>query len=64
MPFTLAHPAAAAPLRRFGLVLSALVVGSMAPDFPYFLPGLPQDKFGHTLAGVFWFCVPAGLAVL
>ena len=64
MPFTLAHPAAAVPLRRFGLVLSALVVGSMAPDFPYFLPWMPLDQFGHTLLGVVWFCVPAGLTVL
>ncbi|MSQ59664.1 MAG: DUF4184 family protein [Betaproteobacteria bacterium] len=42
MPFTIAHPAAALPLLRplrgFG-VLSALVIGSMTPDFPYFLTG-------------------------
>jgi hypothetical protein len=41
VPFTLAHPAAAVPLLRplgrRGL-LSALVIGSMAPDLWYFVP--------------------------
>ena len=40
MPFTLAHAAAALPLRRFKLVWSALVIGSFAPDFWLFM-GLP-----------------------
>src|SRR5215467_12574272 len=37
VPFTFSHPAAVLPLARRGLVFSALVVGSMAPDFPYFV---------------------------
>jgi hypothetical protein len=66
MPFTLAHPAAAVPFTRFGFPLSALVVGSMAPDFPHFLPSFlnPKHMYGHTLPGIFWYCVPAGLAML
>lgn len=65
MPFTLAHPIAAIPLRplmgKTG-VLSALVVGSMTPDLPYFLP-LGVDRISsHSPAGLFWFCLPAGLA--
>jgi hypothetical protein len=37
---------------RLGLVPSALVVGSMTPDLPYYVP-LPVDfDFTHTLAGV------------
>ena len=64
MPFTFAHPAVAIPLlrplARFG-VLSALVIGSMAPDFSYFLPfPIPRSQ-SHSIAGLFWFCVPAGL---
>ncbi len=66
MPFTLAHPAAAVPLRRVlgrHAVLSALVIGSMAPDFWYVLP-LPLKRADtHSLAGFFWFCLPAGLLV-
>lgn len=51
------------PLRR-RLVLSALIVGSLAPDFHYFLNLAPRGHFGHTLPGVFLFCLPVGLAVL
>jgi hypothetical protein len=46
------------------LVLSALVVGSLAPDFRYFLNPTPHGHFGHSLNGVFFFCLPMGLAVL
>jgi hypothetical protein len=66
MPFTLAHPAAAVPLlrplKRFG-VLSALVIGSMTPDFPYFLPGEMTRHQAHSFAGLFYFCLPYGLLV-
>jgi hypothetical protein len=64
MPFTLSHPAAAVPLRRLGLPLSALVVGSMAPDFPYFFPPTADSHFGHTLPGLFLLDIPLGLALL
>jgi len=63
LPFTLAHPAAILPLRRY-LVLSALVVGSLAPDFRYFLNLAPRGHFGHSFKGIFIFCLPVGLAVL
>ena len=64
MPFTFAHPAAAVPLlrplARYG-ALSALVIGSMAPDFSYFLPFPISRSQSHSIAGLFWFCVPVGL---
>src|SRR5262245_16929384 len=64
MPFTLAHPAAAVPLRgylgRFG-VLSALVIGSMAPDSSYFLPWSVARSESHSFFGLFWYCLPIGL---
>jgi len=63
LPFTLAHPAAILPFRKF-LVLSALVVGSLAPDFRYFLNLAPRGHFGHSFKGIFIFCLPVGLAVL
>jgi len=63
MPFTLSHPAAVIPLRRpLGrwAVPSALVIGSMAPDFAYYL-GVQSLRAGtHTLAGIAWFSVPLG----
>jgi Domain of unknown function (DUF4184) len=65
MPFTLAHPAAAVPLLRplgrYG-VLSALVIGSLVPDFSYFLPFPVPRSRSHDLWGLFWFCMPMGVA--
>ena len=64
MPFTFSHPAAIIPVRRFG-VLSALVIGSMMPDTLYFMPfGSVHESYGHTLPGIFFYCVPAGLFLL
>jgi Domain of unknown function (DUF4184) len=63
LPFTLSHPAAVLPFRK-KMVFSALVVGSMAPDFHYFLDLAPKQYFGHTILGLFVFCLPVGLAVL
>ncbi len=64
MPFTLSHPAAILPLRRKGLVFSALVIGSMAPDFNYFIPYMPEKSFTHSIPGIFLFCIPVGFIVL
>ncbi|WP_329106330.1 DUF4184 family protein [Micromonospora sp. NBC_01699] len=51
MPFTGSHPAAVLPFLRSGLVPSALVIGSMTPDLPYFLPTSFSGTTTHTLAG-------------
>jgi len=64
MPFTLAHPAAALPFRKTRLVLSAVIVGSMAPDFEYFLRLAPQGRYSHSLPGLFLRALPVALAVL
>ncbi len=45
-------------------MLSALVVGSMAPDFEYFLRLSHNSLVSHTFAGIFSFCVPVGLIAL
>lgn len=64
MPFTFAHAAAAVPLRRplgrYG-VMSALVIGSLSPDLQYFLPLDVAHDESHSLSGLLWFCLPAGL---
>jgi hypothetical protein len=64
MPFTLSHAAAALPFRRARLVTSALVVGTMAPDFEYFLAFKAHDKFGHRFPGVLVLTLPVALLVL
>jgi hypothetical protein len=66
MPFTISHAAAALPVHYFcksRLPLAALMVGSMSPDFAYFLPGELGRHATHTVPGVFLFCLPVGLAV-
>ncbi len=64
MPFTFSHPALVLP---FGLIcqryfsLTALIIGSMTPDFEYFLRLKVRSDYSHTLLGVFWFDLPIGI---
>lgn len=66
MPFTLSHPALIVPLRRYSrwCSFSALAVGSMIPDFEYFLRMASVSIYSHTMAGAVWFDLPLGLLVL
>jgi len=66
VPFTIAHAAAVLPLQRFGrftLPLSALMVGSMAPDFGYFFSFQAPREITHSFTGLLIFALPVGLAV-
>jgi hypothetical protein len=67
MPFTfLAHQAAIAPLKLMRPAWfsgTALAVGSMAPDFVYFLRGDTIGHFGHTPLGLVVFCLPLSIAL-
>jgi hypothetical protein len=50
------------PLGRYGS-LSALAIGSIAPDLAFIVPiGFSRDQT-HGLAALFWFCLPAGVLV-
>ena len=64
MPFTVSHAAAIIPFHKKGFVLSALIVGSMSPDFLYYIPFIPNNHFTHTVQGLFIFCLPASLIAL
>jgi Domain of unknown function (DUF4184) len=67
VPWTFAHPAAILPLRSVGgfrLPLAALVIGSLAPDFGYYLSLFPLATFAHSALGILLFCLPAGALVL
>jgi hypothetical protein len=65
MPFTISHAAAVLPftrpLARWRL-LSAAVIGSMVPDFGWFLPWRPARFETHSLDALLTFCLPVGLA--
>ena len=64
MPFTFSHPAIVLPLKllpKKWFSLTALVIGSLTPDFEYFLRMKVQSNFSHTILGVFWFDLPFGI---
>ena len=64
MPLIFAHPAAVIPLAKpLGrhASLSALVIGSMCPDFPYLLPLGVVRMHTHDPLALLWFCLPVGL---
>jgi len=66
VPFTVSHAAAVLPLQKFGkhkLPLTALMIGSMAPDFGYFFSHEASRALTHSFMGLFVFALPAGLLV-
>ncbi|RIX60558.1 DUF4184 family protein [Paenibacillus nanensis] len=61
MPFTFAHPLYAAPLKlaKPGLFsLTGLTLGSMSPDFEYFIALEPYQTIGHSLTGLLFQALP------
>lgn len=66
MPFTFSHPALVLPSRylpdRF-YSLTGLVIGSMTPDFEYFLRMTVGSVYSHTFWGIFYFDLPVGIAL-
>jgi membrane-bound metal-dependent hydrolase YbcI (DUF457 family) len=66
MPFTVSHAAAVLPIQhwsRHGLPLTALMVGSMSPDFGYVFSYEASRALTHSFAGLFIFSLPVGLIV-
>jgi len=64
MPFTFSHPAIVLPLKflpKRWFSLTALVIGSLTPDFEYFIRMKVQSDFSHTFLGIFWFYLPLGI---
>lgn len=58
MPFTLAHPTAVVCLKNKRFNFTALILGSMAPDFLYFINFRPYGHFGHEFLGFFLLNLP------
>lgn len=62
MPFTFAHPAIVLPLSKWRRVsFTALVFGSMSPDFEYFLRMRSFSIYSHTMPGLLLFDLPLAL---
>ncbi|MDN3581377.1 DUF4184 family protein [Mucilaginibacter flavus] len=41
--------------------LTGLIIGSITPDFEYFIRMRVKSVYSHTLPGLFWFDVPLGI---
>ena len=66
MPFTFSHPIAILPLASLSkkwFSLTGLIIGSMIPDFEYFIRMRISSQYSHTLAGAFWFNLPLVILV-
>ena len=63
MPFTFSHPAIVLPFAAKKIRLSAtgLIIGSMTPDFEYFIRMKNVSRYSHTPIGLFWFDLPLAL---
>jgi len=67
MPCTFSHPLAVVPLRRLcpeRLNFTALIIGSMSPDFGNYIGQFPVANFAHTALGTLAVCLPMGLLAL
>lgn len=66
MPFTISHAAAAWPVHALTgkrLPVAALMVGSMTPDFVFYLPQALEYDRSHSYSGMFTLCLPMGLLI-
>ncbi|PWV94481.1 uncharacterized protein DUF4184 [Paenibacillus cellulosilyticus] len=66
-PFTFAHPLYAIPLKAVKpryLSVSGLILGSMSPDFEYFLALEPRQTIGHTFKGLLLETIPLCVILL
>lgn len=66
MPFTFAHPAIVLPLAKLPKRWSSttgLIIGSLSPDFEYFLRMQTSSEHSHTIPGIFYFSLPISMVV-
>jgi hypothetical protein len=66
MPFTFSHPAIVLPakyLPKNWVSMTALVTGSITPDFEYFIRMKNMSIYSHTWLGMFWFDLPLAFAL-
>ena len=64
MPFTFSHPAIILPLNylpKKWISLTGLVIGSLTPDFEYFIRMKIESNYSHTFWGILWFDLPLGI---
>ena len=66
MPFTFSHPALVLPLTKINkkyISATALVAGSVSPDFEYFINMRLMQVHGHSFWGMFYYDLPIAIAL-
>lgn len=66
MPYTLAHPIFAYPLKHANRKLfsiTGLVLGSMGPDLEYYIHLQPYQTIGHTFPGLLLQVIPLSIVL-
>ena len=64
MPFTPAHAAIVLPFIKSRYTsATGLIVGSLTPDFEYFLKMSVDSNYSHTFPGLFYFDLPIAVAL-
>jgi hypothetical protein len=64
MPLTFSHPAVVLPakfLPERWVSMTGLIVGSVSPDFEYFIRMKVESNFSHTWLGMLWFDFPLSI---
>ena len=64
MPFTFCNPAIILPLAKINrnrISATGLILGSMSPDFEYFIKMRMEKIHGHSFWGLFYFDLPLTL---
>lgn len=67
MPFTFSHPAVVLPFAKVfkrNLSFTGLVIGSMTPDFEYFIRMRDLSLYSHAWDGLVWFDIPLGFVLV
>lgn len=66
MPFTISHAAIVTPFTTTNnkyVSATGLIIGSMVPDFFYFILLNPYFSLGHTWWGIFVYDIPLGIVL-
>lgn len=61
MPFTFSHPAAVLPfsyLPKKWISMTGMIIGSLSPDFEYFIRMRVHSSYSHSWSGMFYFDLP------
>lgn len=66
MPLTFSHPAIILPAKYLPpkwVSMTGLIVGSVTPDFEYFVRMQEESAYTHTWAGMFWLDLPLAILI-